>query len=77
MNIEIFEAISIKQKLDNIIDIIIIKESTKSDLIIIIPKCNGDIYEDDNDQDTIDETNNEWIYRYLRLFQSNKSLIIL
>ena len=47
MNIEIFEAISIKQKLDNIIDIIIIIESTKSDFIIIIPKCNCDIYEDD------------------------------
>jgi len=31
----------------------------KSDLIIIIPKCNGDIYKDDNDQRTIDETNNE------------------
>ena len=54
MNIQIFEAISIKQKLDNIKDIIIMIESTKSDLIIIIPKCNGDIYKDDNDENTID-----------------------
>ena len=26
----------------------------KSDLIIIIPNCNGDIYEDDDDENTID-----------------------
>ena len=54
MNVQIFEAISIKQKLDNSIDIIIIIESTKSDFIIIIPKCNGNIYEDDEDENTID-----------------------
>ena len=31
----------------------------KSDLIIIIHKCNGDTYQDDDERDAIDETINE------------------